>query len=146
MSLTSVPSPIGEVFVLDSWVFLERALKGVRVQRLDALIEMAAASQVTLLLSEMNLGEIFYLVSKQKGEATAEAVLQTILQLPIAVVPVLSGDVMNAARLKAGTTLSYADCFCAVLALRFGASIVTGDPDFLKLQPSGLLRVDWVGA
>lgn len=75
MSLTSVPSPIGEVFVLDSWVFLERALKGARVQRLDALIENAAASQVTLLLSEMNLGEIFYLVSKQKGEAAAEAVL-----------------------------------------------------------------------
>jgi predicted nucleic acid-binding protein len=146
MSLTSDPSPLGEVFVLDSWIFLERALKGIRVQRLDVLIERAAASQATLLLNEMNLGEIFYMISKQKGEAVAETAVRSIMKLPIAVVPVLSGDVMNAAKLKAGTTLSYADCFCAVLALRFGATVVTGDPDFLKLQQSGLLRVDWVGA
>jgi len=113
---------------------------------MDLLIERAARSEVKLYLSEMNLGEIFYLVAKRLGEPEAERVVKTIAQLPIDIVGVASGDVLSAARLKASTTVSYADCFCASLAVRHGAKVVTGDPDFLDLQRVGLLQVDWVGA
>jgi uncharacterized protein len=146
MSLTSAPSRKVDIFILDSWPFLERVLKGASIPRMDALIEMAARSEVKLLLSEINLGEIFYLVAKRRSVAEAEFVLLTMTRLPIDVVGVASGDVLSAARLKAITTVSYADCFCAALAIRYGASVVTGDPDFLDLQNSGLLQVDWIGA
>ncbi len=113
---------------------------------MDFLIERAAKSEVRLFLSEMNLGEIFYLVAKIRSELEAENIIRTIEQLPIDIVGVASGDVLSAARLKASTTVSYADCFCALLAIRHGAKVVTGDPDFLDLQQIGLLKVDWVGA
>jgi predicted nucleic acid-binding protein len=146
MSLTSVPSHRSDIFILDSWPFLERVLKGASIPRMDILIEMAARSEVRLLLSEMNLGEIFYLVAKQRSESEAESVMRMMTQLPIDIVGVASGDVLSAARLKALTTVSYADCFCAILAIRHGASVVTGDPDFLDLHKEGLLQVEWVGA
>jgi predicted nucleic acid-binding protein len=146
MSLTSDPSLNVEIIVLDSWPFVESILRKVRVPRLDALFEQAAKSERILLMSEMNLGEVFYLVAKHKGDIPrAEAALRIIHRLPIQFVPVEDGTVLRAARLKAQYQLSYADCFCALLAIEYDASILTGDPDFQKLASDGVLKVDWVG-
>ncbi len=146
MSLISVLSPRVEVVVLDSWPFVERIVRNAQIPRLDELLEQAARSEIVLLMSEMNLGEVFYLVSKHKGNTSqAESTLELILRLPIKVVPVVTGMVLRAARLKAVHQLSYADCFGALLAIEHNAPILTGDPDFQKLATEGLLRVDWVG-
>jgi predicted nucleic acid-binding protein len=97
-------------------------------------------------MSEMNLGEVFYLVSKRTGDtAQAESVLQAILRLPIQIVPVAAGMALRAARLKAEHQLSYADCFTALLAIEHKAPILTGDLDFQELAAAGLVSVDWVG-
>ena len=146
MSLTSAPSESVETYVLDSWPFLEKMLRSIPVPRLDFLIESAERAEIVLLLSEMNVGEIFYLLAKQTDETHAEAAVFEITRLPVRIVPVSSGDVLRAARLKARYPLSYADCFCAGLTIAHGAAVVTGDPDFLQLQRDGLLRVHWVGA
>jgi predicted nucleic acid-binding protein len=146
MSLTSVPSLNVDVTILDSWPFVENILRKVRVHRLDELLERASKSEMLLLMSEMNLGEVFYLVAKHKGDTElAESVLATILRLPIQIVPVATGMVLRAARLKAERQLSYADCFGALLAIDNHAPMLKGDPDFLKLEADGLIRVDWVG-
>lgn len=153
MSLTSAPSRSAETYVLDSWPLLEMMLKSAAIAHLDTLIERAAKAEieraakaeVVLLLSEVNLGEIFYLIAKRNGDARADAAVLTITRLPIKIAPVSPGDVLKAARLKARSTLSYADCFCACIALASGAPVVAGDPDFLKLGKEGHLLVDWVG-
>jgi predicted nucleic acid-binding protein len=146
MSLTSVPSLNVEVTILDSWPFVENILRKVTVYRLDELLERAAKSDTLLLMSEMNLGEVYYLVAKHKGDiAHAETVLENILHLPIQIIPVAPGMVLRAARLKAERQISYADCFGALLAIDYQAPILTGDSDFRKLEADGLIRVDWVG-
>ena len=96
-------------------------------------------------MSEMNLGEIFYLVARNKGYSVAEGTLLAIEEMLIEIVPVAHGDVLRAARLKARHPISYADCFCANLAIDHQAPILTGDPDFLRLQTAGLLAVHWLG-
>ena len=146
MSLILDPSPNAETYVLDSWPFLERELRGVAIPRLEELMGSAALGHHRLLINEINFGEIFYLLAKRRGERDADAWMEVAKRLPIEVIPVTSEQIWAAARLKAKTTLSYADCFVVVTAQIHHGIVVTGDPDFLGLQQAGLLRVDWVGA
>ncbi len=146
MSSTLGPFHAPESYVLDSWPFLELMVRAVPILRLSELFMRAAKVEVVLAMSEMNLGEIFYRLSREKGEAEAQETIERIASLPMTIVPISSGDVLRAARIKARTTISYADCFCAGLAIERDAAVVTGDHDFLELEHAGLLRVDWVGA
>ena len=132
-------------FVLDSWPLVERALRNVEVEPLTKLVEAASRREIRLLISEINLGELFYLLAKQKGIAAAENLLNAFGRTPIQIIPVAQGDVLRAARLKARYAISYADCFCANLAIDHKAAVLTGDPDFLLLQAAGLLQVHWLG-
>jgi predicted nucleic acid-binding protein len=69
----------------------------------------------------------------------------------MAVLPieVISGDdllVIEAARFKARTTASYADCSAAALALCHRALILTGDHNFmdlLRILPE--MQLHWLG-
>jgi ribonuclease VapC len=53
--------------------------------------------------------------------------------LPIHLVPALTQDAFEAARLKALHKLPYADSFAAALAIRERATLVTSDPHFERL-------------
>ncbi len=50
--------------------------------------------------------------------------------------------IWEAAEIKARHPISYADCFAAATAVRFQASILTGDPEFKKL--GDLVQVEWL--
>jgi ribonuclease VapC len=92
-------------------------------------------------------GEIVYNFQgkRHRGEIPADINLD-IAGLPWEVIPVDDALVDEAAELKSLYAVSYADCFVAALARRFQAPVITGDPDFLKLQSAGVLTVDWLGA
>ena len=49
---------------------------------------------------------------------------------------------MEAARLKARFPLAYADAFALATAIRFGARLVTGDPEFEVAED--LVDVEWL--
>ena len=48
----------------------------------------------------------------------------------------------EAAKLKVKYTITYADCFAAVLALSLKVLLVTGDPEFKKLSHELLIK--WI--
>ncbi len=50
---------------------------------------------------------------------------------------------IEAAKLKSGRRISYADAFAVTLAVREGATLVTGDPELRGMQD--ILRVEWLG-
>lgn len=66
--------------------------------------------------------------------------------MPVRSVPVPGTLLLAAARLKARFPISHADAVAAETALRAGAPLVTGEPDFRRLEAHGLLQVDWIGA
>jgi ribonuclease VapC len=74
----------------------------------------------------------------------AEFFLHTIYpSLPLQKVGNTFQDVMEAAKIKARYAVSYADCFAAATAVREKAQVVTGDPEFKKLEE--IIGVDWLG-
>ncbi len=97
-------------------------------------------------MHEINLGEVFYLVAKDRGETAAKHIGKLIEEVGVETISVRPGDALRAASLKAKYPMSYADCFCANLAMDHSAPVLTGDKDFLNLQSAGLLTDQWLGA
>jgi ribonuclease VapC len=77
------------------------------------------------------------------GIRAAEYFQSVILpSLPVNIVENSLDDVIQAARIKAEHSLSFADCFAAATAIREGASLLTGDPEFKKLGKA--LDIEWL--
>jgi len=50
--------------------------------------------------------------------------------------------VINAAKIKAEHPLSFADCFAVVTARKYNAVIMTGDPEFKRVEQ--LVEIEWL--
>ncbi len=127
--------------VLDAYAviaYLKKESGHVRV------LELMESGDADLIINSINLGEVFYIIARERGIQAADYFLSVILpSLPITVVDNSLEDVIQAARLKAVHALSFSDCFAAATAIREQAPLVTGDPEFKRLGKS--LRIDWVG-
>ena len=109
----------------------------------DRVKELLASGAADLLVNAINVGEVFYIIAWKRGLREAEYFLNVILpSLPVTVLDNSFEDVIEAARLKAAFTLSFADCFAAATAIRERASLVTGDREFEKLGRS--LCIEWL--
>jgi len=128
--------------VLDSFALLAllRGEPGAKVVR-DLLI-LAAEGNVTLLMSEINLGEVLYQVERRHGADEASETLSELEAIPIRMMEVTRARLLTAAHLKANHPIAYADAFAAALAQEYGATLVTGDPQFRALAPA--LEIEWL--
>lgn len=93
-------------------------------------------------LSEINLGEIYYISIRRLGLESAKLYLEQLLDLPIDIVSPSSEIIRGAAEIKAQYAISYADCFAVATALKYSASIITGDPEFKKVDH--IVTIEWL--
>ncbi|MCJ7564396.1 MAG: type II toxin-antitoxin system VapC family toxin [Candidatus Aminicenantes bacterium] len=126
--------------VLDSYAllaFLEKEGAYARIQ------DLLATEDAPVFMNAVNVGEVFYILSRQRGDRAAEYFLSVVLPgLPISVLDNSFDNVIAAARLKAKHALSFADCFAAATAIRENAVLVTGDPEFRKLGKA--VTIEWI--
>ena len=133
--------------VVDSWGVLEWVYGHEPAASLfRSQLERAEAGELELLVSRMTVGEIFYNVRRKQRLGQSAGVLPDFEALPWHVLPVDDALVHDAAELKSQYPISFADCFVAALAQRHEAVVLTGDPDFKRLEAAGVLKVDWIGA
>ena len=117
-------------YVLDSYAllaFLEGETGGELVK---GLLETARAVNHSLFMCSVNLGEVLYIVERERGLPAAQETLAYIKELPLEIIDAGQPLVLAAAHLKARTPIAYADCFAAALAISQEAILVTGDPEF----------------
>lgn len=128
--------------VLDSFAVLAylQAEKG--AQQVKELLHQAANGQLSVQMTVINLGEVYYITSRVYGQERAEEVLAMLKHLPIKLVVADEELTLEASRIKAKHPLSYADAFAVALAQRHGASVVTGDPEFSCVE--NLVSVKWL--
>jgi predicted nucleic acid-binding protein len=126
--------------VLDSFALLAYLKMEGRYKKVKDLL---ASEEVHLVINEINVGETFYIIARERGIEKAEYFVNTILpSLPIETVPNTLRDVIEAARIKSTHSISYADCFVVATAAREDAAIITGDPEFKKVQKA--VAIDWM--
>lgn len=101
--------------------------------KVERLLADALLREVPLLMSAVNLGEVFYVTWRRHGEAAAREGEARLRELPIAVIAVDRERASRAAALKQKHNLGYSDAFAAELALERSAWLVTADPEFSKV-------------
>ncbi len=131
-------------FTLDSFALLAYLEGEAGMPRVQAILAAALAGSHTVYLSLINLGEILYIVERERGLTAARRTLAAIDQLPIQVVPVSRTIVLAAAHIKASYPVSYADAFAVVTARDYGAVLVTGDPEFKSIVDAELVAIEWL--
>jgi ribonuclease VapC len=132
--------------VLDSWAILSW-IKGAphAADQVRRLLEDSEQGRVELQMSIINVGEVFYILAKNVVPQEAENFLRAFRRMPVKSVSVPKALVLGAARLKAKYPISYADAIAAETAVRAGAPLVTGDPDFKRFMGGDLVQVEWIG-
>jgi predicted nucleic acid-binding protein len=127
---------------LDSFAVLAylQAEKG--AQQVKELLHQAANGQLSVQMTVINLGEVYYITSRVYGQERAEEVLAMLKHLPIKLVVADEELTLEASRIKAKHPLSYSDAFAVALAQRHGVSVVTGDPEFSCVE--NLVSVKWL--
>jgi ribonuclease VapC len=128
--------------VLDSFALIAFLGRERGFEKIRALLHEVQASDGSLLMNEINVGEVYYLTAKERSLDTAERFLHVLETLPIQVVANTFPQVLDAARLKAQFPVSYADAFAVATAIRANATLVTGDPEFRSV--SHLVEIQWV--
>jgi len=128
--------------VLDSHAILRFAQDEAGSNRVEALLSDAEKGNIRAFVHEINLGEIYYITARRMGADFARRFLDHFSTLAVERVPASWEIILSAADLKAQYALSYADCFAVATALKYQAVIVTGDPEFKKIDH--LVKIDWV--
>lgn len=128
-------------YVLDSYALLALIQQERGWERVRALLQEATDRKSDLLMSVINMAEVKYTLVR-RGRNTPQ-VIAAIEALPI---EIASADesIDAVISLKANYALSLADCFAAAVAIENNCPVVTGDPEFRKLE--GLVQVEWVAS
>ncbi|OIQ07539.1 PIN domain protein [Moorella thermoacetica] len=122
------PESAGD-YILDAYAVICYLEDETGAEKMAELLQKAREKLIKLLLTWVNLGEVYYRVYRRNGEIEAKKVLETVKKWPV---EFLVGDeelTLAAAKVKALHLLSYADAFAIGAALQYKATVVTGDPE-----------------
>jgi len=95
-----------------------------------------------LLISVVNLGEVWYSISRTNSPETADQYIQEIQGMAIDIVDADWLLTRQAAAFKANGNISYADCYAAALTKNRNAELITGDKEFKALE--GEIKIAWI--
>ena len=128
--------------LFDSHTLLKFFQKEAGHEQVAQLLEQARRTRTKKLLCAINLGEIIYITKRVYGDQKKIEVLAHIERLGFTVLPAPNSLIFQAAEYKAEHSISYADCFALAAAIDQNASIVTGDPEFKKVEH--LVNIVWI--
>ncbi len=129
--------------VLDSFAIIVYLEDEPGHETVGRLFRQAADGDVSLGMSVVNLGEVWYHFARRSSEAIADQVMREIHEIGVAVAEVDWPLTRQAAAYKSHGGLSYADCFAAALAKAWNAPLVTGDPEFKRVERD--VQIQWLG-
>ena len=130
------------MYVFDTFAMLAYFLAEPGGEKIKELLRRAENGEISLAMSFINVGEMFYILSREQGRAKAQSLLEDLRSLSIQFFDSTEDRILAAAQLKAEYSISYADAFAASLAQELDASIVTGDPEFKTIKEK--LSIFWL--
>src|SRR3989304_6127553 len=121
-------------FIFDSHALLKLFQKEKGYEKVIRLLEEILKAGTKKYINAINLGEIIYSTKKEFGDQKKLEALANIERLNFTILPVPNNLIFEAAEYKAQFSISYADCFVLASAVEQKATIVTGDPEFRKVE------------
>ena len=119
-----------EIYVLEACALIAFFNDEPGAEKLAVLLERADRHEVIILMSVVNLYEVYYDSLRSGGQSTASALLSDVDELAIEIVRECSDELLEqAAFFKVGETVSLADSFALGLAkLKNGKLVSTDHP------------------
>jgi predicted nucleic acid-binding protein len=131
-----------KAIVLDSWAVMAYLEDEPSAERVADIIADAHESGTPLLMTVVNVGEVWYIIAREASEADADRSFRDLKQLGIEFVDADWDLTHQAAQFKSKHRMSFADCFAAALAKEKKAHLVTGDQEFREVQSE--ISIIWV--
>ncbi len=131
-----------EPYLFDSYAVLNFFQKEKGYEKVVHILEQADKAKTVKYINVVNLGEIIYATKREFGDLKKIEVLAHIERLNFVILPVTNALVFQAAEFKAQYSISYADCFPLASAVEHKALLVTGDPEFKKVEH--LVNIVWI--
>lgn len=129
-------------FILDSWAILSFLHKEKSHKKIKEFLAFASKGKVHLFVSIVNLVEVYYKLIRKVGRDEAIKTVCSLQKIPIETVSATDDLVFKMAEVKADYPIALADCFAIAVALDKKAPILTGDPEFKKVEE--LIKIEWL--
>jgi ribonuclease VapC len=129
-------------YIFDSHALLKFFQKEKGYEKVLNLLKTIKKHSLAKYINAISLGEIIYITKREFGDQKKIEVLAHIERLQFTILPVPNSLIFQASEYKAEYPISYADCFVLASALEYDATIVTGDPDFKKVEH--LAKIVWL--
>jgi ribonuclease VapC len=131
--------------VLDSYALIgyleDEAFSG----RIEKYLKQARQGKIRIHLHALHLGEVYYITLREQGLDLADLAYARIKAFPLRYIDTIDDKLLRtAARLKANYPISYADSFAAALAEIHNATLLTGDPEFKKIEKKENISIKWL--
>jgi predicted nucleic acid-binding protein len=131
-----------KAIVLDAWAVMAYLEDEPAGEKVADIIADAHESNTPLLMTVINLGEVWYIIGRETSEPEADRCERELRQLGIEVVDADWSLTQQAARYKSQHRMSYADCFAAALAKARRADLITGDKEFKQVEQQ--VQIVWL--
>lgn len=128
--------------VLDSYALMAFFEDESGADLVRELIMKAEESKVNLLMSVVNLGEVWYSIARTNSLEVADQYIGEIRGMAIDIIDADWQLTRQAAAFKVSRNISYGDCFAGALAKLKKAELVTGDKEFKSLE--GEIKISWI--
>ena len=129
-------------YVLDSYALLAFFNDEKGSDTVKDLLVKASNYKTNLYLSNINFGEIIYIIEREFGVNSSQLTISRINKLPLEIIFADMDMTLEAAHFKANYPISFADAFAAALAKEKDAILVTGDKEFERLTMS--IEILWL--
>jgi predicted nucleic acid-binding protein len=128
--------------VLDAWAVMAYLEDEPAGEKVADIIADAHENNTPLLMTVVNLGEVWYIIAREASEPEADRCEKELRQLGIEFVDADWTLTQQAARYKSQHRMSYADCFAAALAKQRKAQLATGDQEFKQIEQE--IAIGWL--
>ena len=128
--------------VLDSWAVIAYLEDEDAAAKVADIIADAHDERISLLMTVVNAGEVWYIVARQTSAADADASIKQLRDLGIEFIDADWSLAKDAGYFKSKNKMSFADGFAAALAKQRKAHLATGDPEFRQIEKE--ITISWL--
>ncbi len=130
-----------KTYVLDASALYRFLTGGPGADIVSRLFREGRDAEQQLRMSVVNWGEVYYTIARARGFEETSKIMDRVRLLPLAILDADEALTAQAARLKAGHGLPYADCFAAATTGTGGVLVTSDVKDFKKFERLHLLAL-----
>ena len=132
-------------YVLDSFALIGFLENEKFASRLEKLLKQARKGKTLVYLHALHLGEVYYITLREQNQNMADLAYARIKSFPVRYIDIIDDELLRKAGwLKANYPISSTDAFAAAMAIIHKSFLLTGDPEFKKLEKKESISIEWL--